>query len=219
MESDRGYTSVRIEPIRETRIYAPCPWCHKKASDITYHIEHAPCGPFPPWHCNACGRLYVVQIGADKAVHVNRKDGEATYSTLVLLRIPAYSEPIYLVVSATQYRPEEPCGEGDAYFYDEYTCPSNWLGDVEVVIQGDSTDPHGIAQWVASIPAGDLLDEDEVARGGMTKLETLGRDPLPGGGWEEQYQSHARRVLALFGVEDSRVTVDSYAYRPEAPLP
>jgi hypothetical protein len=55
-------------------------------------------------------------------------------------------------VSATQYRPEEPCGEGDAYFYDEYTCPSNWLGDVEVVIQGDSTDPHGIAQWVASIP-------------------------------------------------------------------
>jgi len=131
---------------------------------------------------------------------VEKNTGE--YAKLVLLRVPPRLSPIYLVVRATQYRPEEAVDSGDEYFYNQHTCPTNWIGDVEMVIADGSTDPHGVAQWVASIPAGDLLDDDDAAPGDRTKLETLGVDSLPNGWKMENPRAHVERVLALFGVKE-----------------
>ena len=48
--------------------------------------------------------------------------------------------------SRFQKRPDE---DTRRYFYEEHTCPTNWLRDVEEVSIGDNTDPHGLWKFVA----------------------------------------------------------------------
>ena len=69
--------------------------------------------------------------------------------TLVLLK----RNGIYLVVN----------GHGDAehdmYFYNEHTCPTNYMGDVEAVIYEKDADPHGVFEWVATIDKPEDFEE------------------------------------------------------------
>ena len=65
---------------------------------------------------------------------------ESKTPTLVLLK----RNGIYLVVNGY--------GNGnDAYFYNEHTCPTNYMQDVEAVIYEKDADPHGVFEWVATI--------------------------------------------------------------------
>ena len=60
--------------------------------------------------------------------------------TLVLLK----RNGIYLVVNGY--------GNGnDAYFYNEHTCPTNYMDCVEAIIYEKDADPHGVFEWVATI--------------------------------------------------------------------
>ena len=60
--------------------------------------------------------------------------------TLVLLK----RNGIYLIVNGH--------GNGnDEYFYNEHTCPTNYMQDVEAVIYEKDADPHGVFEWVATI--------------------------------------------------------------------
>ena len=62
-------------------------------------------------------------------------------STLVLLK----RNGIYLIVNGYGDK------EHDQYFYNEHTCPTNYMGDVEAVIYEKDADPHGVFEWVATI--------------------------------------------------------------------
>jgi hypothetical protein len=61
------------------------------------------------------------------------------------------------------------------YFYEEHTCPTNYLG-VEMVVDlndGD-TDPHGIFEFVGAIPYVDLENVDDV----LSLLPSGGKEAL-----------------------------------------
>lgn len=55
--------------------------------------------------------------------------------------------------------PEEYAHE-QRYFYNQHTCPTNWIGEiVEIIFKGDR-DPHGVFEFV-SVEDGHLVDGPE----------------------------------------------------------
>lgn len=72
-----------------------------------------------------------------------------------VLRIDPQGKPIYLVREA--FAPDDP--QTTEYWYDEGTCPVNVLNGrfVEVILDGD-TDPHGLLEFVRTIPKPEFLN-------------------------------------------------------------
>ncbi len=68
----------------------------------------------------------------------------------VVLTIRPTTETIRLILVAPRYdhhgedSPEET--EHERYFYEEHTCPSNWLRDIVRVEVGEDHDPHGFVE-------------------------------------------------------------------------
>lgn len=61
-----------------------------------------------------------------------------------IVRLDPQDEPIYFIVEA--FSPTDP--ETTAYWYDEGTCPTNWLKTVDTIIINGDSDPHGLFAFV-----------------------------------------------------------------------
>lgn len=141
-----------------------------------------------PWYCDKCGASIQGQTYTDGRTLVrpgkNRKEERA-----VLLR---YSTPMadtfYLVVKGMRFHPsesEEEERKHDRYFYEEHTCPINYLRDTLGVILGSpgdwDEDPHGLFEYVGSVP---LKGNESVLGDGCRSITGT-----------------AEEVLQLFGME------------------
>lgn len=92
-----------------------------------------------------------VQFGGDLA-------GDEKPFDLVLLKVDPESHPLYFVVSARRWPHSDGDPGSEAYFYDEHTCPTNWMRDVIAVISDGDEDPHGFATFVKKIAPPDGMD-------------------------------------------------------------
>ena len=87
--------------------------------------------------------------------------------TLVALELdPADMDgPLLLIVRGMRFQravtPEYGDAEDDRaqYYYEEHTCPTNILDRVEVVIDGDDPDPHGLFRYLGEVDYDDELRE------------------------------------------------------------
>lgn len=140
-------------PVIAVRFFA-CPNGCKCRFEVERLIERS--GSAGPWYCDECGQAWRVvsdgeQVSVEKAAGgVVMGDGIAR-KCFVTLEIPPQSESIFFKVRATRYEQTitPKIEEQNRYFYEEHTCPTNWLGDVEEIKIGDDTDPHGLARFVA----------------------------------------------------------------------
>ena len=48
------------------------------------------------------------------------------------------------------------------FFYEEHSCPTNWIGHCVAVIKNGDTDPHGFLEYVRSVSIPPDLDIDEM---------------------------------------------------------
>jgi hypothetical protein len=80
--------------------------------------------------------------------------------TLDLLILEPHEKPIYFVMAGKRYR-EKPDDEDDGkrYFYEEHSCPTNWIGDTVMISVDGDTDPHGLLKFVRSIPSPVMPDD------------------------------------------------------------
>lgn len=77
-------------------------------------------------------------------------DGETRGEPItVLLRLPPQDRPVYFAVSSRRYEPTYDDAH-HRYFYEEHTCPTNWLRDVFAIQAGSDSDPHGLFEFVAA---------------------------------------------------------------------
>ena len=115
------------------------------------------------------------------------------------------ADPIYLVVkgmrmeSPDKPKTEEEHREHSRYFYEEHTCPVNYLRDTLSVIHGNpwkcDDDPHGLFKYIGEVPL--KGNEDILGEG----------DSLCSGQGIE--------TLALFGVQDRPWTAGVTLNLPE----
>ena len=127
--------------IEVSKLFA-CPEC----GSLEHSYGHLADGStFGPWYCDECGcsvRGRVTGESVDIELHTERK-----INTLVLLRLReplATGEQVHVVVKGMTFCApgETPDFEHDVYFYEEHTCPWNWLR--LPIKEDDDTDPHGL---------------------------------------------------------------------------
>lgn len=53
--------------------------------------------------------------------------------------------------------------DNNKYFYNEHTCPTNWINNVDFIIDQNSlsADPHGLFEYVKSVKLEKELDIDD----------------------------------------------------------
>lgn len=138
--------------IRETRERrAVCPHCD--ATDGL--VDHLQAGQSAgPWYCKACGGSYVLRVPYDGEIVIEPREGRriTTYDVLVLR---PQEKPVYFVVEGMRFEGErwqnadEDESASKQFFYEEHSCPTNWLEPEMVYFDGD-TDPHGLIEFVAT---------------------------------------------------------------------
>lgn len=143
----------------EVTHFIDCPHCYNDR----YRVDHLfspdkQVRHFGPWYCDECGGSFSGKvIGSD--VFVEKHDeSKRKDKCLVFLK----NNNVMLVVKGMYFDGELNL-ENERYFYEEHTCPTNYLG-VEMVIDTDDgdTDPHGIFEFIGAIPYVDLDYVDDI---------------------------------------------------------
>jgi len=140
----------------KVRLYIPCPGC----TEGSWRVDQLSPGQSTSWTCESCrNECDILRVDANffKVALNGRKD------TPVVVTLRSDTEPaITMRLNAWKYShsqkdsPEE-YKEHQRYFYDEHTCPSNWVKYVEEISVGKDKDPHGIFGFV-SVEDGTLVD-------------------------------------------------------------
>lgn len=66
------------------------------------------------------------------------------FKTLVLLSLESGGEEVFFVIEGcASFAPLDEVKSGDSYFYEESTCPTNFIR-IEAIYTKDDDDPHGL---------------------------------------------------------------------------
>jgi hypothetical protein len=122
---------------------------------------------FGPWYCDECG-LGIRGVATDDGADIESV-ADRQLKTLVLLRLydPLKDgEVVHIVVQGMAFAEEgeEPDFEHDVYFYNEHTCPWNYLRIPLRV--GEDSDPHGVFQHQETVLMPKDYDDHEVFANG-----------------------------------------------------
>ena len=130
-----------------------CTNCNNHEFTITHLMNKKWKGNFGPWHCDNCGVSFNGEF-RNKKLYIERANSTIKKDTLVCLK----KDNIYLIVKGICL---DDSIEHDEYHYEEKTCPTNYLSRVMVIIDAEDgdTDPHGIFEYVETIPYDEKIDE------------------------------------------------------------
>jgi hypothetical protein len=144
----------------ERRFHLPCPNC----KDGGWRVDQLGIYDIVEWECPHCHTqskiepLGIYDFEVTPALIKRRK----TPITVTLRSIT--EPPITVKVNAWKYdhsqdTPQEDFIEQERYFYNEHTCPTNWLQDIQQIEFEGDTDPHGVFEFV-SVADGHFVEKD-----------------------------------------------------------
>lgn len=150
----------------ETSVYVHCPHCGAK-DNLVSHLFNDPIeSSFGPWYCDSCGGSYKGRVIEENWVVLTPLE-ESRIPQYVLLEIPPREESIFFITTGMAFRKLgndiDDEKRKNEYFYNEHTCPTNWLKDVQMIAYDGNLDPHGIARYVRHVDKPSLdheLDDD-----------------------------------------------------------
>ncbi len=173
-------------PVYDATRYIVCPGCGKGPKQVS-HLE---VGAKTAWYCDECGVRFRLHVLSADAVDCEVIPGERKEKTIVTLRSEV---PVTIRVEGMNLINRENFDDDgttpelrDRYFYEEHTCPTNFLGVLNVSDDAGDTDPHGIFKYVKTEP--------------WVEPEESQSDDLPilllralGGGADDSHQRNGRR--------------------------
>ena len=154
--------------------YFRCLACEKGEMSIEHLIDSPQKLSWGPWYCSECGMGHKGTAGegsVDAELAGGRKE-----DALVLLKLDPGAGTVYLTVRSprflsnrTSLEGKAQYDDGDRYYYNEHTCPTNYLRNVVEILQvlpdgTSSADPHGIFEYQGTAPPYDeeVSDTDNV---------------------------------------------------------
>lgn len=143
-----------------TKTYIVCPVCDRGEAQISHLFASRP-APYR-WTCQRCRAAYEFTLNAPDDIDVRVPDDQLNDEpTVVVLALDPQPKPVYLAVSGRTYGFDT---ENDRYFYEEHTCPTNWIGDVAMILSDGDHDPHGLFRHVATrvVPRDFEFEDDEL---------------------------------------------------------
>lgn len=147
-----------------TKRFFTCPTCNDGDFQIEHLFESAalqPTKPYKagPWFCRTCAAAWNISVTADGGCSVTPEvNREVSVNCLVLLRSHHEDGPISLILK-TQHSLSSMVADGAyedsssavEFLYDENTCPTNYMRDVEGIVYDGDPDPHGVFGYVGVI--------------------------------------------------------------------
>jgi hypothetical protein len=142
-----------------TKLFVSCPTCKKGE----FRIDQIPVGAqYGPWECRICYAYAMVRRLSSVDTQIDAAEGRK--QTPITVTLQSRTEPkIILKLNAWKYEfsqnntPEE-FQEHERYYYNEHTCPTNFVSQIEQIIFEGDRDPHGVFEFV-SVEDGHI-DED-----------------------------------------------------------
>lgn len=138
-------------------LYVPCPGC----TEESHRADQLTLGQSTTWSCDSCHKQFHI-------MRLNERDFQVELTgvkeTPVVVTLRSTTKPAITVRLNTQRYAHsqkdtwEDYVEHQRYFYDEHTCPTNWMRHVEEISVGNDFDPHGIFEFV-SVENGRLVDD------------------------------------------------------------
>jgi len=164
--------------VTSTKTFVHCPNCGEQAGSIDHLFEYG--REFKAtWGCDSCGSSYDLLVDGRERVEVGINNARgAAVPCLHVLALRPKPYPVFAVISAKDYGREgqdkaEPFASAE-YFYNEHTCPTNWTGDIEMLIAKGDGDPHGLFEYVESIDLPPDVDVEEFIHRSFPHLFEVG---------------------------------------------
>lgn len=140
-----------------TKKFFECPAC----GDHEFQIEHLKDSSSSnwTWQCHSCVSDISFKLVEDGEIEItNIKAPPKGKEHLLILLKPVFQDPkakdkVYLILEERNMRHETDIDElqrSQRYYYNEHTCPGNYLGGA-TVLEGTDDDPHGIFEFVETI--------------------------------------------------------------------
>ena len=138
-----------------------------------HHLIDGELTTWGTWFCDDCGEGHRGVAG--NGVVSAELTGTRVDHPAVLLKLNPEAGDVYLIVRGHYWpghnngapMPEKPfTDKGQRYYYDEGTCPTNYLKDVITIMHTGkypSADPHGVFEYVRSVA---MPDEEAFESGG-----------------------------------------------------
>lgn len=149
--------------------FAICPWCGEQSGGRVDHLYgDALPASFGPWYCKECRKPFRGKVNAPGDVTIERAEGhkDRFSRSMALLKFDGKDGPVFFVMDHNRYWPSDEEGTDEQnqghqrYFFEEHSCPTNWLRECVAVIENGDCDPHGFLQFVRAVDVPDDFDED-----------------------------------------------------------
>lgn len=144
-----------VTPFTKPDRFVSCPACGKGA----HSVSHLKPGTGTAWYCDErdCGKRFGLKVLSNLDIELKILPSRSV-PTLVTLRSV---DPVTIVVEGIDLVEGDLLTsrtyEHDQYFYDESTCPTNYLKRViQVQDSSGDSDPHGIFKYVKTEPWRDM---------------------------------------------------------------
>lgn len=143
-----------MSTIAEQIVYAVCPHCDQQAGQVSHLAPGEKAGP---WRCDSCGGWYHPSVNDDGTFLIEKDPRPKEHRTLVFLR----RGDVLLVLHEWTYDGKLN-QQQSLYFYNEHTCPTNYLCNVVAIVdlKTGNPDPHGVFTYEGSLSAKEAQDED-----------------------------------------------------------
>jgi hypothetical protein len=136
-----------------------CPWCNEESGCRIDHLYgDKNWKEVGPWYCGECRKPIRATINAPGDVVVTRdeKDRRGWSRSMALLKLDGRDGPVFFVMDHDRYWNGEREGDEEnqqhqRYFFEEHSCPTNWLNECVAVIKKGDCDPHGFLDFVRAV--------------------------------------------------------------------
>lgn len=149
--------------------FAICPWCEQESGSRVDHLygDRMP-SRAGPWYCDECRRPFRVKVIAPGNVEITKDaDNHRTFTrSMALLKFEGRDGTVFFVFDHNRYKDgtvesDEENQSHQRYFFEEHSCPTNWLNECVAVIEDGDCDPHGFLKFVRAVDVPDNFDEDD----------------------------------------------------------
>ena len=148
----------KVETLIEVKHFIECPHCgfSKSRIDHLFTKENKSIN-FGPWYCDECGKAYKGEV-VGRDVFVEKIKDKRKDKCIVFLK----NSNVLIAVKSYYYNGKIE-NENFMNFYNEHTCPTNYLG-VEMVVDlnKNEIDPHGIFEFVSAVKWFDTESEEDI---------------------------------------------------------
>lgn len=155
-----------------TKTYAHCPKCDHQMSTVD-HLLKGKATSAGPWTCHRCSSDILIDVDAENTVRVSVMDPtkRAAYRPVLLLLRTITTPAVYFVVPARSFNPDEL--EENRYYYNEHTCPTNWIDTSVVLIQNGKPVLSRLQNVMMDVSDGEQDNHDMFEIVDMHNAETL----------------------------------------------